>query len=147
MRLGKKSVFSEVFAMNRILVSLLFLAIAGFMSPSPVWAYGGGGGSRSSCTKPYYSDEKPAQNSEVKALAELSFTASDNTAPATLVAKVNGQPVPLAVTPQSSGRFSVLGKLPQPVVQEGKIQISLYGKSKDDCDNLFVYYVTVRKAP
>lgn len=133
--------------MNKFLVGLVFLTIAGVMPPSPAWAYGGGGGSRSSCTKPYYSDEKPAQNSEVQALAELSFTASDNTAPATLVAKVNGQAVPLAVTPQSSGRFSVLGKLPQPIAQEGKIQISVYGKSKDDCDNLFVYYVTIRKAP
>jgi hypothetical protein len=133
--------------MKRFFVALIFLTIAGFLSQSPAWAYGGGGGSQSSCTKPYYSNEKPAQNSEVNALAEFSFSASDNTLPGSLVAKVNGQPVPLAVTPQSGSRFSVLGKLPQPITQEGKIQISVYGKSKDDCDNLFVFYVTVKKTP
>lgn len=133
--------------MKSFFASITLLTMAGVMSPSPAWAYGGGGGSGTSCTKPYYSDEKPAQNSEIRALAELSFTASDNTATNTLVAKVNGQSVPLTVTPQSSGRYAVAGKLPQPVAQEGKIQISVYGKSKDDCDNLFVYYVTVRKAP
>lgn len=133
--------------MIRFFTSLVFLTIAGLVPPSPAWAYGGGGGSRSSCTKPYYTSEQPAQNSEVKALSEISFVTTDNTATGTLVVKVNGQPAQLTVTQQSSGRLAVVGKLPQPVVQEGKAQISVYGKSKDDCDNLFVYYVTVRKAP
>ncbi|HLF98031.1 MAG TPA: hypothetical protein VI457_12885 [Methylococcaceae bacterium] len=130
--------------MIRFFTALVFLSIAGLVLQTPAWAYGGGGGSRSSCTKPYFSNEQPAQNAEVKAVSEVSFTATDNTATGTLAVKVNGQAVQLTVTPQSSGRFAVVGKLPQPVVQVGKVHIGVYGKSKDDCDNQLVYFVTVK---
>lgn len=132
--------------MNQSLAPLIFLTIAGLASASNAWAYGGGGGSRSSCTQPYFTDEKPAQNAEVKALSEVSFVATDNTATGSLTVKVNGQPAQLTVTPQASGRLAVVGKLPQPVVQAGKIHIGVYGKSKDGCDNQLVYFAIVKPA-
>ncbi|HLF96641.1 MAG TPA: hypothetical protein VI457_05815 [Methylococcaceae bacterium] len=124
-----------------------FLAMASWLAP-PVWAYGGGGGgSQESCTPHYYANEIPAQNADVAGVPEVSFTATDNTATHTLVVKVNGQSASLTVSPLGNGKFSVVGKLPQAVTQAGKAQISIHGKSKDGCDKLFVYYVTIRKAP
>jgi hypothetical protein len=132
--------------MKRLTAMFVLLAVATFLSASSARAYGGGGGARSSCAKPYFTDEKPAQNAEVNSLSEVSFVASDNTATQTLAVKINGNPAQLTVTLQAGGRFAVVAKLPQPVTQAGKVHVGIYGKSRDGCDNQLVYFVTVKPA-
>jgi hypothetical protein len=115
------------------LLSLAALALA----PAVGFSYGTGhhGGMILDCTPPVFFEESPGKDAKVAVLESFSFTASDNTDPATLEVRVNVQPVKFTVTPQRSGRYTVEVKLPQPIVQ-GRAWIKVTGVSTDGCDQL-----------
>ena len=77
------------------------------------WAYGGGGSSSTkACAKPKFTDFVPAENAEVAAGSNFSFTASANTYPTSIKVTIKGLPAPIKVTPKTVGTFEVSGSLP-----------------------------------
>jgi hypothetical protein len=117
------------------LVSLALAPAAGFP-----FAVGHHGGIILNCTAPTFFEESPAKDAKVDLFEKFSFTASDNTDPATLEVRVNTQPVEIKVTPQRSGRYTVEGRLPQPIIQ-GRAWIKVTGVSHDGCDQLHTWNV------
>ena len=80
---------------------------------STTWAYGGGGSSSTkACAKPKFTDFVPAENAEVAAGSNFSFTASANTYPSSIKVTIKGLPATIKVTPQTVGTFEVSGSLP-----------------------------------
>jgi hypothetical protein len=81
---------------------------------STSWAYGGGSSSSSkACAKPKFTDFVPAENVEVAAASNFSFTASANTHPNSIKVTVKGLPAAIKVTPKKAGDFEVSGTLPE----------------------------------
>jgi hypothetical protein len=77
------------------------------------WAYGGGGSSSTkACAKPKFTDFVPAENAEVAAGSNFSFTASANTYPTSIKVTIKGLPATIKVTPKTVGTFEVSGSLP-----------------------------------
>jgi hypothetical protein len=77
------------------------------------WAYGGGGSSSiKACAKPKFTDFVPAENAEVAAGSNFSFTASANTYPSSIKVTIKGLPATIKVTPKTVGTFEVSGSLP-----------------------------------
>ncbi len=77
------------------------------------WAYGGGGSSSTkACAKPKFTDFVPAENAEVAAGSNFSFTASANTYPSSIKVTIKGLPAIIKVTPKTVGTFEVSGSLP-----------------------------------
>ncbi len=87
------------------LLALLF-------STGHCWAYGGGGGSSKACDKPKFSNFSPAENAEVAAGSDFSFTASKNTYPNTIKVTIKGEPTNVEPNKKGDGTFTVSGKLP-----------------------------------
>ena len=80
---------------------------------STTWAYGGGGrSSTKACAKPKFTDFVPAENAEVAAGSNFSFTASANTYPSSIKVTIKGLPATIKVTPKTVGTFEVSGSLP-----------------------------------
>lgn len=80
---------------------------------STTWAYGGGGSSSTkACAKPKFTDFVPAENAEVAAGSNFSFTASANTYPTSIKVTIKGLPATIKVTPKTVGTFEVSGSLP-----------------------------------
>ena len=80
---------------------------------STTWAYGGGGSSSTkACAKPKFTDFVPAENAEVAAGSNFSFTASANTYPSSIKVTITGLPATIKVTPKTVGTFEVSGSLP-----------------------------------
>jgi hypothetical protein len=80
---------------------------------STTWAYGGGGSSSTkACAKPKFTDFVPAENAEVAAGSNFSFTASANTYPSSIKVTIKGLPATIKVTPKTVGTFEVSGSLP-----------------------------------
>ncbi len=80
---------------------------------STTWAYGGGGSSSTkACVKPKFTDFVPAENAEVAAGSNFSFTASANTYPSSIKVTIKGLPATIKVTPKTVGTFEVSGSLP-----------------------------------
>ena len=81
---------------------------------STTWAYGGGGSSSTkACAKPKFTDFVPAENAEVAAGSNFSFTASANTYPSSIKVTIKGLPATIKVTPKTVGTFEVSGSLPR----------------------------------
>ena len=80
------------------------------VATSNVWAYGSSS-SKKACNKPTFSEFTPANNAEVTAKSDFSFTASGNTNPESIIVTVKNQPVAVTVTPKKQG-FQVAGTLP-----------------------------------
>ena len=81
---------------------------------STTWAYGGGGSSSTkACAKPKFTDFVPAENAEVAAGSNFSFTASANTYPSSINVTIKGLPATIKVTPKTVGTFEVSGSLPR----------------------------------
>jgi hypothetical protein len=76
------------------------------------WAYGGGSSSTKACAKPKFTEFVPAENAEVAAGSNFSFTASANTHPNRIKVTVKGLPASIKVTPKNAGNFEVSGTLP-----------------------------------
>jgi hypothetical protein len=114
---------------------LFFISLCGVPAAGFAFGVGHHGGIILNCTAPIFFEESPARDARVDVFEKFSFTASDNTDPTTLKAWVNTHPVDIKVTPQRSGRFTVEGRLPQPIVQ-GKVWIKVTGISNDGCDQL-----------
>ena len=77
------------------------------------WAYGGGGSSSTkACAKPKFTDFVPAENAEIAAGSNFSFTASANTYPSSIKVTIKGLPATIKVTPKTVGTFEVSGSLP-----------------------------------
>jgi hypothetical protein len=77
------------------------------------WAYGGGGSSSTkACAKPKFTEFVPAENAEVAAGSNFSFTASANTYPSSIKVTIKGLPATIKVTPKTVGTFEVNGSLP-----------------------------------
>ena len=77
------------------------------------WAYGGGGSSSTkACAKPKFTDFVPAENAEVAAGSNFSFTASANTYPTSIKVTIKGLPATIKVTPKTVGTYEVSGSLP-----------------------------------
>lgn len=111
--------------------------------PTVTFAYGTGhhGGMILDCTAPEFFEESPSKDAKVAVLDTFSFTASDNTDPATLKVWVNTQPITdIQITPQRSGRLSVNARLPEPV-SKGRAWIKVTAVSQDGCDQLHNWYV------
>ena len=80
---------------------------------STTWAYGGGGSSSTkACAKPKFTDFVPAENAEVAAGSNFSFTASANTYPSSIKVTIKALPATIKVTPKTVGTFEVSGSLP-----------------------------------
>ena len=80
---------------------------------STTWAYGGGGSSSTkACAKPKFTDFVPAENAEIAAGSNFSFTASANTYPSSIKVTIKGLPATIKVTPKTVGTFEVSGSLP-----------------------------------
>ena len=79
------------------------------------WAYGGGSSSSKACAKPKFTDFVPAENAEVTAGSDFSFTASKNTYPTTIKVNIKEQPATIKVDKKSDGTFAVSGSLPSSV--------------------------------
>ena len=92
-----------------------FLALALMLVTSTSWAYGGGGSSSKACAKPKFTDFVPAENAEVTAGSDFSFTASKNTYPTTINVNIKEQPATIKVDKKSDGTFAVSGSLPSSV--------------------------------
>ena len=120
-----------------LLAILLFVAAAEARPPMPL---GHHGGLVTQCTDPEFFPEQPAPEARVSALETFTFTASENTDPATLEAWVNLQPVTLNITPERSGRLAVTGKLAVPVTQ-GRAWIKVQGYSQDGCEQIQTWNV------
>ena len=88
------------------------LALALMLVTSTSWAYGGGGSSSKACAKPKFTDFVPAENAEVAAGSNFSFTASANTHPNSIKVTVKGLPATIKVAPKNGGNFEVSGTLP-----------------------------------
>ena len=93
-----------------------------------------------SCTDPRFFDESPGPEAQVSSLEHFSFTASDNTDPATLAVKVNLQPVEIKVSPKRSGEWAVEASLATPI-QEGRAWIKVTGMSHDGCEQIHTWNV------
>jgi hypothetical protein len=76
------------------------------------WAYGGGSSSTKACAKPKFTEFVPAENAEVAAGSNFSFTASANTHPNSIKVTVKGLPASIKVTSKNAGNFEVSGTLP-----------------------------------
>ena len=129
-------------ASPRIAAYLSILAIA-LISPTAL-AYGGGGSSSSSCVEPQYYEEVPARNSSPASLSEVSLVASANTDTSTLELQINGNKVTPTFTQRRSGEWQIQAKLPAPITQAGKVQITLTAKSKEGCWGFYPYYLEVK---
>ncbi len=80
---------------------------------STSWAYGGGSSSSTkACDKPKFTDFVPAENAEVAAGSNFSFTASANTYPNSIKVAIKGLPATIKVTAKTVGTFEVSGSLP-----------------------------------
>ncbi len=79
------------------------------------WAYGGGSSSTKACDKPKFTDYVPAENAQVAAGSDFSFTASKNTYPSTIKVTVKEQAVIITTDKKNDGTFAVSGKLPASV--------------------------------
>lgn len=78
------------------------------------WAYGGGGaGGTKACDKPKFSNFSPAENAQVAAGSDFSFTASKNTYPNTIKVTVKGQEARVTSNKKADGTFAVSGKIPE----------------------------------
>lgn len=115
--------------------SLALLALTSAPAVGFGYATGHHGGLILDCTAPIFFEESPARDAKVAVLEKFSFTASENTDPETLKVWVNTQSVEIKITPQRSGRLTVEGTLPRPIVQ-GRAWIKVTGVSHDGCDQL-----------
>lgn len=120
--------------------ALCLLALAVAPAACPAAVTGHHGGMIIHCTAPIFFEESPPKDAKVAVFQAFSFTASENTDPATLKAWVNTREVALTVTPQRSGRFTVAGALPEPLT-EGRVWIKATGVSDDGCDQLHTWNV------
>lgn len=119
------------------------------LSVNTAYAYGGSSSS-SSCEKPSFSEFQPSANKYLQNLREFSFVSSSNTTPSSIEVNVSaGQykehitAKQLEITPQSSGRLEVKGKLNQPF-QHGFARISVTAHSKPGCDKTDGFLVRVQ---
>ncbi len=124
-------------------VKAFALAPCLFLFAAAAWSYGGGGGS-TSCAEPQFFTESPADRSTVDAFADFSFIASD-TEPQSLSVKINGNPVPAAVTPMANGDLKVAIHLADPIAAPGRVQVAVNAKSKDGCFGFKAYYIAVKQ--
>lgn len=92
------------------------------------------------CTDPQFYKESPGDNARVAHLESFTFTASDNTDPASIKVLVNLQPAEITVTPQRSGVLEVSARLPVPI-QQGRAWIKVTGMSHDGCDQIHTWNV------
>lgn len=103
------------------------------MFTSACWAYGGGGGGSSkSCDKPKFSNYVPAENAQVAAGSDFSFTASKNTYPTTIKVNVKEQAATIKVDKKSDSTFAVSGKLPASV-KGGFARIAISADAQSNC--------------
>jgi hypothetical protein len=99
---------------------------------STCWAYGGGSSSSKACDKPKFTDFTPAENAQVAAGSEFSFTASKNTYPTTIKVTVKGQAADTKVDKKSDGTFAVSGKLPA-TAKGGFARIAIAADAQSNC--------------
>ncbi len=101
---------------------------------STTWAYGGGGSSSTkACAKPKFTDFVPAENAEVAAGSNFSFTASANTYPSSIKVTIKGLPATIKVTPKTVGTFEVSGSLP-PSLKGTYARIAIEADAQSKCN-------------
>jgi hypothetical protein len=94
------------------------------------------------CHKPKFIQEKPEQDSKVKAFQSFEFIASENTDAETLKVWVNSKPIDVAIDHRPSGYYRIVGKLPEPLL-EGKAWIKVTSESNDGCNDLRAWNVYI----
>lgn len=82
-----------------------------FLFAGSIWAYGGGGGTKTACKKPEFSAMKPVHLAEVAPRTTIFFKASARTDPASLSITAKKVPVKVSIT-KNNNSYSVAGKLP-----------------------------------
>jgi hypothetical protein len=96
------------------------------------WAYGGGSSSSKACDKPKFTDYVPAENAQVAAGSNFSFTASKNTYPSTIKVSVKEQLVAITTEKKNDGTFTVSGKLPASV-KGAYARITIAADAQSNC--------------
>lgn len=99
---------------------------------STCWAYGGGSSSSKACDKPKFTDFTPAENTQVAAGSDFSFTASKNTYPTTIKVNIKGQAATIKVDKNSNDTFAVSGKLPESA-KGGFARIAITADAQSNC--------------
>ena len=111
---------------NHALLALSLLFFSG-----SCWAYGSS--SSKACSKPKFSDFVPAENAEVAAGTNFSFTASANTNPNSIKVTLKGAPVNVTIHPKKNGSLEVSGKLPAEVTGTFA-RIGITADAPNDCN-------------
>ncbi len=110
-----------------------FWIFALMLASSTSWAYGGGSSSSKACAKPTFSDFVPAENAEVTAGAEFSFTASANTHPESIKVSVKNLPATIKVSPKNGGSLlEVSGTLPASL-KDTYARIAIEADAQSNC--------------
>ena len=127
----------KIFDISRIVVLML--------AANTAWAYGGGSsGSTKACDKPKFTDFMPAENAEVAAGSDFSFTASKNTYPNTIKVTVKDQTVTTKTEKKNDGTFAVSGKLPASV-KGTYARITIVADAQSNCKGSGGWLVKVKE--
>ncbi len=112
---------------QQIIIALIFTVFS-----STGWAYGGGPSkSTKACTKPKFSEFKPAHLAEVSPGSEFSFVASSITSPSSVSVEVKKIPVEVSINKSGSG-YLIKGKLPESL-QNDYARVTINAKSTSKC--------------
>ncbi len=116
-------------------------------------AHGDHGSGRSShradCERPSYSEPKPAREAVVSSFTGFSVKASPATDPASVVAKINGNPVMVKVTKKPSGSYLIEGSPEDAIAAPGYVTVWVAAQgSERTCSSkvLYAYRVLVEPA-
>lgn len=127
----------KIFTAKKVLLFLSCLIFTG-----SAWAYGGGGGgSKTACKKPTFTELSPANMEEVAPGSAISFKASARTAPDTLSVTAKKEPVEITVSKNNSS-YSVTGNLPASL-QGTFARIVVTAKSPSGCEGNKAWLVKI----
>jgi hypothetical protein len=97
------------------------------------------------CHPPKFMQEKPLDNAQVSSFQEFEFMTSDNTDGKTIKVWVNNKLLDVDIVQLPSGHYRVKGKLPEPLLEEGKAWIKVTSESNDGCNALRAWNVYIKK--
>ena len=112
--------------------------------PAAVYAYGSSSKPAQKCEAPTFTGESPAKASTVDAFSDFAFVASKSTDSATLVVKINGEPVDVAKQAKGTDKIAVSGSIDPPITETGFVLVSIKADDKKgQCPGSLVYRVNV----
>lgn len=103
-----------------------------FLYASSVFAYGGGGGTKTACKKPQFSAISPTHLAEVAAESVIKFKASLRTDPDSIIVTAKRELLALEIS-KNNNSYVVTGKLPTNL-QETFARMVIKAKSTSGCE-------------